>query len=84
MLAVAVAVVPAPVPIPLPVPTLKALHALVLNSFSQSAWQRDLAQDYRSGLSDCLLTDYDPGRKVVLPLEARGSKRIMAAARRNA
>ena len=52
MLAVAVAVVPAPVPIPLPVPTLKPLSALVLNSFSQMGWQRDLAQDYRSGPND--------------------------------
>ena len=50
--AVAVAVVPAPVPIPLPVPTLKPLSALVLNSFSQKGWQRDFAQDNRSGPND--------------------------------
>jgi hypothetical protein len=75
MLAVAVIVAVAPVPIPLPVPTLKALSALVSNNFSQNAWQKELAQDYRSGPSDCLLTDYDPEWKVVLPLEARGSKK---------
>jgi len=78
MLAVAVIVAVAPVPIPLPVPTLKALSALVSNNFSQNAWQKELAQDYRSGPSDCLLTDYDLGWKVVLPLEARGSKRVQS------
>jgi len=78
MLAVAVIVAVAPVPIPLPVPTLKALGALVSNNFRQNAWQGDLAQDYRSGPSDCLLTDYDPEWKVVLPLEARGSKRVQS------
>ena len=78
MLAVAVVVAPAPVPMPIPIPTLKPLHALVLKAYSQNAWQRDLAQDYRRGPSDCLLTDYDLGRKVVLPLEARGSKRLQS------
>ncbi len=76
MLAVVVIVAVAPVPIPLPVPTLKALSALVSNNFSNNAWQKELAQDCRSGPCDCLLTDYDLGRKVVLPLEARGSKKM--------
>ena len=75
MLAVAVVVALAPVPMPIPIPTLKPLSALVSNNFSQNAWQRDLAQDYRRGPSDCLLTDYDPEWKVVLPLETRGSKK---------
>ena len=78
MLAVAVIVAVAPVPIPLPVPTLKPLDALVSKVFSRIAWQKELAQDYRSGPSDCLLTDYDPEWKVVLPLEARGSKRVQS------
>jgi hypothetical protein len=76
MLAVALTVAVAPVPIPLPVPTLKPLDALVSKAFSHFAWQRVLAPDDRSGLNDCLLTDYDLGWKVVLPLEARGSKKV--------
>ena len=52
MIAVALAVAVAPAPTPYPAPTLKALGALVLNSFSQMGWQRDLAQDYRSGPND--------------------------------
>ena len=76
MLAVALTVAVAPVPIPLPVPTLKPLDTLVLKVFSHIAWQRNLAPDYRSGLNNCLLTDYDLGWKVVLPLEARGSKKV--------
>ena len=76
ILAVTVVVAVAPVPIPLPVPTLKPLGALISEVFSQIAWQRELAPDHRSGLSDCLLYDYDLGWKAVLPLEARGSKTV--------
>lgn len=76
ILEVALTVAVAPVPIPLPVPTLKPLDVLVSKAFSRIAWQRDLAPDHRSGLNDCLLTDYDLGWKVALPLEARGSKKL--------
>ena len=50
--ALAVVVAPAPAPIPSPAPTIKALCALVLNSFSQIGWQRILASDYRSRPND--------------------------------
>ena len=85
MLAVAVAVVPAPVPMPLPVPTLKPLDELVLQVLSHIGWQTYLAQDNRSGPSNCYsLTTTPGGRQEILLLEAWGSKKTINLTKKRA
>lgn len=74
--ALAVAVALAPAPIPSPAPRLKQPKPTPRKGYSNIAWQTNLASDYRSGPINCLLTDYDLGRMLVLPVEARGSKKV--------